>query len=210
MRSLTHLHPQYTFYSLLLEAIDAKESNDQEKLHAMKHHQETILARVAVHVHIEAQQKGVPKELAHIFVDGFPNDSTKSDIIRKPAVESERILEPIQRKFSTKRTKNLSGSKAKCDTNKDQVIETEPLSTSKTLVGFVTTGHHSLIRGRGFGLGCISASCFLKLAIQKAAEGKQKSNGPIDFKKMLHISKYEVYFRNVSSRVHHRAWISLP
>nr|CEL65039.1 TPA: POPLD (NUC188) domain-containing protein [Neospora caninum Liverpool] len=97
----------------------------------------------------------------------------------------------------------------------------EELVPQRRLIGFVTTGQHSLARGKGVGIACVSADAFLEaLQLQlrmlcagrsaagyphESAHGSRVCVGEVDCRGVRLL----VWMRNVQSRRYHPAWISL-
>ncbi|PFH32607.1 POPLD (NUC188) domain-containing protein [Besnoitia besnoiti] len=96
------------------------------------------------------------------------------------------------------------------------------MMSRRHLIGFVTTGQHSLFRGKGFGIGCVSAEAFLEalrlhLRVLCVGDTKSETRQHISGQTLLvprqdfdcRRVKLLVWLRNVQSRRYHPAWISL-
>ncbi|ESS30442.1 POPLD (NUC188) domain-containing protein [Toxoplasma gondii GAB2-2007-GAL-DOM2] len=101
-------------------------------------------------------------------------------------------------------------------------IECFDLGPQRRLIGFVTTGQHSLARGKGFGMACVSAEAFLEalqLQLRVLCRGNRSAPGyshePAHGSRTRRVDvdclgvKLLVWLRNIQSRRYHPAWISM-
>ncbi|KEP64415.1 UNVERIFIED_CONTAM: POPLD (NUC188) domain-containing protein [Hammondia hammondi] len=101
-------------------------------------------------------------------------------------------------------------------------IECFDLGPQRRLIGFVTTGQHSLARGKGFGIACVSAEAFLEalqLQLRVLCRGNRSAAGyshePAHGSRTRRVDvdcvgvKLLVWLRNIQSRRYHPAWISM-
>ncbi|KAF8820887.1 hypothetical protein IE077_002706 [Cardiosporidium cionae] len=143
------------------------------------------------------------------------SSSTSKNIQKKNQQISHALpslQNPLFDEFSSKNVQPAKSSES-CVTTL-QAMEgplINPALLCKTLIGFVSSGNHSLLKGTGIGLGHVSVNAFFELLLQQRNYITRSSEHrrAVQTQSIFDTIRLMVWIRNPSERCYHPAWLSL-